>query len=188
MFLFEIFSKKRSIDEFRQTAERQVLNIGIFGDQKVGKSSLIDFLIGEEFQEDRTTTEMYERRAGKVIFKFGKNNQILKEKTVIFHEFTTKVLYERLREEDKDSLDLSIICYENPNHLNHFLQEYGTFIPAYIPRLAVQCKIDDEELNNFETGAFSFERFGVKLFGKTSAKLNQEADLISSIFHLLNNP
>lgn len=168
----------------RQTQKRQIFNILVVGDQKVGKTALINSLIGSNFAEKTPATSTINITAAEVTFPSGIN------KVLIFTEIPLIQLNSLTPAEIDKDYDLIAACFENPNHLLRFLNENFLYLPRYVPKIGVHCKNDkvDFEVYMSIDDEKEVQSYGIKKIVECSAKNGETRDFLNAIFEIISKP
>ena len=168
----------------KSTIKRQVLNIAFVGDQRVGKSSIIDLLSTKEVKEKTPTTTKMQTKSAEVMFPSGD------QKIVIMTEIPTIELQSQSPELIETDYDLVVACFEHPNDLKRFLEENFKYLPKYVPRIGLHCKCDREDMQVFMGDGDNDEiaQFGIRKVVESSARKREVRDLLSAVYGVIQSP
>ena len=114
------------------------------------------------------------------------------QKTIIMNDIPPDELENLSLGEKGLNFDLICICFDNKNHLIRFLKENGTFLPKYVPKIAIHCKNDDEFFEHFDLDRLTEQQlgdeYGIREIVESSAKKENVRDALIGITKVIKNP
>ena len=167
----------------KYTFQRNVLNIALIGDQKVGKSSIVKHFL------NRSRVEKIEEVAHKPVNIVEMEFASGLTKKVIITEIHSADLSESNHDVVLDQkFDLICICYEHHNYLKRFIQEKHNFLRYPVPRIGVFCKSDERAIDRRAVATKEFEDIGLTIFAECSSKTGEFSSFTASIQKAIENP
>lgn len=178
------FSHKENLNSLKQTHKRQILNILVVGDQKVGKTSLINAIISNQFNEKQPATSQIHTCATEIILPSG-NSKIL-----LLTEIPLIELNSLTPEQIDKDYDLILACFERSSHLLRFLNENYQYLPKYVPKIGIHCKSDRENFEVYMSREDENEvkALGVKKIVDCSAKNGEIRDVLTAVYQTISKP
>lgn len=166
----------------KQTSSRNVLNVVLLGDPRVGKSTIVKNFLQRNRQ---TEIEQNERKINMAEVQFPNGTT----KKVIFTEVQTMDLTDSSKHIELDrQFDVICICFEHPNYLKKFMQEKQPFLHHPVPKMALMCKNDEKLFDRRTLETKEFSDMGLKVFAECSARNGDFSNFTHSLLKVVDNP
>jgi hypothetical protein len=173
---------KTTLRTLKAAASRQVLNVVLLGDPRVGKSTIVKHFLQKgravEVSKSGRTVNMVEVQFPNGLTKY-----------IIFTEVQTMELSESNKDLVLDQkFDAIVVCYEHPNYLKKFLQEKQSLLRYPVPKMALYCKNDERLFDRKSMEIKDFSDLGLRIFAECSSRNGDFSNFTYNLQRLLENP